>query len=383
MPREGRLKIQDTQGMAEETLNLKGGWTVEVCKGLHGTVYHCYGKSADKSNRRPFSDVDRAELVHQLKKAALLSTVELINWEIMENHYHVILFAPAETLSIEEAKQRHDAVKKERLIAHPETLPEELRDLSIFMKAALQGFAVFYNKTRKDDAGEPVECGGAVFRGRFKSTVIDTCKYFTACLLYVTLNRVRPGIVRDPAESRHSMWGEWCRTGKCPLSSRAQLILCLHFGLPATTSEADLFEVLDRIIRLAAESLAERLRQRERARQQALASMAKAEADPKFKSSPEAVSPLPARQDGDIEAWLDLLCAGSLGKLWIRGLAVGSSQFILWTKTMLAIRHQTGSGFSAIQEGVANSSLAIPGIAGNGLAPPLFSLIRTRPGKHA
>lgn len=47
---------------------------------------------------------------------------------------------------------------------------------------------------------------GTLWEGRFRSTVIDSERYFLACSRYVELNPVRAGIVREPAAYRWSSY---------------------------------------------------------------------------------------------------------------------------------------------------------------------------------
>jgi putative transposase len=45
---------------------------------------------------------------------------------------------------------------------------------------------------------------GALFEGRYRSTVVDADRYLLACMRYIELNPVRAALVSDPAEFRWS-----------------------------------------------------------------------------------------------------------------------------------------------------------------------------------
>ncbi len=49
---------------------------------------------------------------------------------------------------------------------------------------------------------------GALYEGRFKSSVIETSRYFLACMRYIELNPVRAHIVSHPARFRWSSHGQ-------------------------------------------------------------------------------------------------------------------------------------------------------------------------------
>jgi putative transposase len=48
---------------------------------------------------------------------------------------------------------------------------------------------------------------GALFEGRYRSTVVEADRYFLACMRYIELNPVRAGLVHGPAEFRWSSHG--------------------------------------------------------------------------------------------------------------------------------------------------------------------------------
>ena len=357
MARTARIKIRDGLGEGIAGINLGNGWTAEAVETLHGTVYHCYNRANGLETARPFTEEDKADLVGRLKQSARMFTVELVSWEIMGNHYHVVLFAPAEALSPEAAAERmRAALDGRKPLSVPAAgtpkwlaLPGKLRDVSEFIKDGTQKFTMNYNTNRKDKDGEPVRRHGALFDERFKSTVVDSFKYFLACMLYVILNPVRAGLHRDPAESRHGMWGEWCRTGRCPLSERVQALLRLHLGLAPDSPPEALFEAMSKIVRLATASV---LRKTGRA-------------GAPSRPGPEMAHPGAGPEE--INATFELLSSGALGAFWIRGIALGTRNFVNRIRRAIGLEAAEPDGASEDSD-----SGSAPDPAGGDADPPLF-----------
>lgn len=312
MARMARKKVRDCL----DELVLGNGWTAETECGLHGTVYHCYNRYVGNRCERPFTDEDQADLVRLLKLATKESTVLLLAWETMGNHFHVMLFVPAEALSPEAAAVFIKQARPGKKMPYPpgspkrDKLPEDLRDLSVYMRAPLRNFAVAFNKRHRDAKGNPRS--GHVFGGRFQSTVVGDHHYFMAALLYVILNPVRAGLCENALASRHGMWGEWNRTGRCPLAPRAVTLLRYHLGLLPDASHATVFKALKRLVELATEAILMKTR------------------PGNFAGGRRGGSPLPeagAKQE-QIDSCLELLAEAGLGLAWLRGGAVGSLEFI-------------------------------------------------------
>lgn len=312
MARMARKKVRDVLG----NFVVGNGWTAETERRLHGTVYHCYNRYVGDRCERPFTDEDQADLVRLLKLATRESTVVLLAWEIMGNHFHVMLFAPAEALSPEAAAAFIRQARPGKKMSHPpgspkwNKLPEDLRDLSVYMRTPLQNFAADFNKRHRDAKGNPRS--GHVFGGRFQSTVVGEHRYFMAALLYVILNPVRAGLCQNAQSSRHGMWGEWSRTGRCPLAPEAVALLRYHLGLSPDASHAMVFSALKRLVDLATEAILWRTRPES------------------FSGGLRGGAPLPAAgaSQEQIDACLELLADAGLGLAWLRGGAVGSPEFI-------------------------------------------------------
>lgn len=85
---------------------------------------------------------------------------------------------------------------------------------------------------------------GTLWEGRFKSSLIDTERYFLTCHRYIELNPVRAGLVREPAAYR------WSSHAHYAFGRRDRLIAehDLYLGLGANDTERQLvFQSLFRI----------------------------------------------------------------------------------------------------------------------------------------
>lgn len=80
--------------------------------------------------------------------------------------------------------------------------------LSAFMKQLNGQYGMYYRK-RKGGKGH-------VFQGRFKSTLIQEDAYMRMVIVYVLLNPVQKGIVRDPRAYRWSSIGEYYKEEDSP-----------------------------------------------------------------------------------------------------------------------------------------------------------------------
>jgi REP element-mobilizing transposase RayT len=80
--------------------------------------------------------------------------------------------------------------------------------LSAFMKQLNGQYGMYYRK-RKGGKGH-------VFQGRFKSTLIQEDAYMRMVIIYVLLNPVQKGIVRDPRAYRWSSIGEYYKEEDSP-----------------------------------------------------------------------------------------------------------------------------------------------------------------------
>lgn len=118
-------------------------------------------------------DIFRAEqdylfFLLALRDASIRHQLDVHSYVLMTNHFHIVATPRAPT------------------------------GLSDAMQVAGTKYVGYFNRryTRT----------GRLFEGPFKSSVIDTEKYWFTCMRYVELNPVRAGLVSDPADYRWSSY---------------------------------------------------------------------------------------------------------------------------------------------------------------------------------
>ena len=163
-------------------------------------------------------EVEKYKFLQHLKRTLSLYSIECLSAVVMSNHYHLILYLPKETFSIEEMAARIVRFKKGKLIASPQDFYTQRRheisnDLSYLMKEVQRGFTCWFNKTRK------FKRRGTLWEQRFKCTKLADSQALATCLKYIELNPVRAEIVNDPAEYRFSTYGIWQQSGKHPYAT--------------------------------------------------------------------------------------------------------------------------------------------------------------------
>lgn len=199
----------------------------------HGTYYHLLNRIAGVPGEFPFGEVEKEMLIRLLKKLAGLYTLDLLAWQVMGNHFHLVVFAPAAPPSPEEAARRFAAFHNGRRSLDPgspqcQQLAGRLRDISWFMHDLQQQFASWYNRTR------PVRRRGILWGDRFKSVILEGATAVWECIKYVELNCVRAGLAQDPADYRFGSWGEWNGAGAHPYAEA--LVRHLRYNLGEHTA---------------------------------------------------------------------------------------------------------------------------------------------------
>ncbi len=164
--------------------------------------------------------------VAMLRKTELFSGIEVLNYCVMDNHYHLLLRIPAGN-----EEDRHPIevlIKRYRIlygdgpgrggypdVARLKTILERedeesaywrkrlslrMEDLSAFMKTLNQRFSIWYNDHHLRY--------GTMWAGPFQAGVVeDDHSALAAVSAYIDLNPVRAGMVNDPKEYRWSGFG--------------------------------------------------------------------------------------------------------------------------------------------------------------------------------
>ena len=194
----------------------------------HGTYYHLISRVAGDPKDLPFGEPEKEQFIKTMKRLAAYYTLDLLAWQVMGNHFHIVAFAPERPPSPEEAARRYRAYHNDKKVLDPDTpechaLTEKLRDISCFMHDLLQQFAAWYNKTHGGRRG-------SLWAGRFKNPILEPRQTLLSLITYVELNAVRAKLVADPADYRFGSWGEWSATGTHPFAAALLRHLRYNFG---------------------------------------------------------------------------------------------------------------------------------------------------------
>jgi len=183
---------------------------------LSDGYYHLYNRAAGCPGDFPFGDVEREQLVRLVTDLARFYVIEPIDYVIMSNHFHLVVFAPGKPPSPTKTAARYNAYYPFRAPLRP-TEPEcgrqaeRMRDISEFMKDLQQKFTCWYNRSRTGGRRR-----GTLWAERFKSNLIEGQSGLWTLAKYVILNPWRAEMVEDPADYRWSSWGSWNGSGRHP-----------------------------------------------------------------------------------------------------------------------------------------------------------------------
>lgn len=181
-----------------------------------GVYLHVFNHCVEnRENDFPLGDVEKFKFLQHLKRTLTLYSIECLSAVVMSNHYHLILYIPKKTFSIEEMAARIIKFKKGKVLASPQDFYTQRRheisnDLSFLMKEIQRGFTCWFNKTCK------FKRRGTLWEQRFKCSKLADSQALATCLKYVELNPVRADIVDDPADYHFSTYGIWQQSGSHP-----------------------------------------------------------------------------------------------------------------------------------------------------------------------
>lgn len=179
------------------------------------TWHHCYNRAVGCSTDRPFDDADKEQFVSVLRRVAAFYAVRIVAYQVMSNHFHLLLQAPADPPSEEETIRRYEAFHAGKRTLRPGSKAclawqARLRDVSWCLRHLQHLYTAWYNRSR------PIRRRGPLWAGRFKNSVLDNGAALWACWQYIEFNPVRAGMVADPADYRFCSYGVWSQTGRHP-----------------------------------------------------------------------------------------------------------------------------------------------------------------------
>lgn len=193
---------------------------------------HAFNKVAGIPGFFPFGQKEKKRFISILRKLERYYVIDVVSYQVMSNHFHLVVHIPMQEPSPEEACERYEKYYrgKRRLIpgsARCASVQKRLRDISAFMHDLQSQFSTWFNDTHGRH--------GSLWAGRFKSTILQTGIAVWNCVKYVAMNPVRAGLVSDPGKYRFGSWGAWCTTGVHPfkISAVAHLIRAVPWPLKA------------------------------------------------------------------------------------------------------------------------------------------------------
>jgi REP element-mobilizing transposase RayT len=179
---------------------------------------------AGTSDFLPFGPVEKEQFVRLLHRLSKFYTVRIVAYQVMSNHFHLVVQAPDQVPSPGEVCARYHAYHQGRRTLEPIDprcieLGARMRDISWFMHDLQQQFACWYNRTRSERRR------GSLWAERFKNTLLGDASAVWECCKYVELNPVRAGLVDNPADYRFSSYGAWCGKGVHPFRQNVEQVL--------------------------------------------------------------------------------------------------------------------------------------------------------------
>jgi REP element-mobilizing transposase RayT len=179
--------------------------------------YHCYNRIAGTSRDLPFRNAEKEQFVRFLHRVCLLYTIRVVAYQVMSNHFHLLVHAPVEVPSPEETCRRYKAFHRGKRTIEPDspacrTWQVRCRDISWFMRHLQHLFTAWYNRTRL------IRRRGSLWADRFKNTLLEDGAAVWSCWRYIENNPVRANMVKDASDYRFCSYGIWQQTGRHPFA---------------------------------------------------------------------------------------------------------------------------------------------------------------------
>lgn len=209
------------------------------------TWHHCYNRAVGTAMDRPFGDVEKEQFVRILKRVSKLYTIRIASYQVMSNHFHLLVHAPCRIPSEEETCRRYKAFHRGKRTLTPGTplckaWQARLRDVSWFMRHLQQLFASWFNRTR------PIRRRGSLWAARFENVILEKGIAVWRCWNYVEHNPVRAKMVLNAADYRFCSYGVWSQRGRHPFEEHLNEIpLSMLVGRPGVNSLDEAYILLN------------------------------------------------------------------------------------------------------------------------------------------
>ena len=184
-------------------------------------VYHCMTRTVN--GEWMFTDVAKEVLRKQLWLVAEFCGLQIVTYQILSNHFHVLVRVPKKTeIADEELLRRYrllhpqptryqtarlEVIEAQLAESSPEGAAWRRRisalmgDVSQYMKLLKQRFSIWFNKSHKRF--------GTLWSERFKSVLVEgEREVLQTMAAYIDLNCVRARLVDDPKDYRFGGYAE-------------------------------------------------------------------------------------------------------------------------------------------------------------------------------
>ena len=222
---------------------------------VEGAYYHVMSRCALQAHLLKGDGGEVKEMfMKMLRRAESFSGVKVVNYCVMDNHFHLLLHVPrrkevpdgeldrrvrvlygerraseilgrwAEMLEQEGGEA---AVRRER-----DAMRRRMYDLSEFMKTFKQRFSLWYCRNHGN-------LEGTIWQGVFHSVLVEgRHDALGAVSAYITLNPVRAGIVDDPGDYAWSGYGAACAGD----AAAKRALLSTYFGNAAMSTKWEAYQ---------------------------------------------------------------------------------------------------------------------------------------------
>ncbi|MBN1269418.1 MAG: hypothetical protein JXB04_07520 [Kiritimatiellae bacterium] len=206
--------------------------------------YHLYNRVAGEPAFLPFDSREKEHFIRLLHRLNLFFSVKVVAYQVMSNHFHLLVHVPQEPPAPNETCRRYKAYYHGLRTLDPasprcQEIARRMRDISWYMQTLQQQFTRWYNRTR------PTRRRGGLWADRFKHTLLGNARAVWECWKYIEMNPVRAHMVAHPADYRFSSFGAWSGQGSHPFRDnlRQALLPCLADIYPFE-SEVQLYATL-------------------------------------------------------------------------------------------------------------------------------------------
>lgn len=179
--------------------------------------YHCYNRVVGTVQDRPFGPLEKEQFVRLLHRVHRLYAIRIVAYQVMSNHFHLLVQAPDREPETAEMCRRYAAFHGGRRTLDPDSEACRIwqarsRDISWFMRHLQHLFTAWYNRTR------PIRRRGPLWADRFKNTLLESGRAVWACWAYIENNPVRAGMTAAVSEYRFCSHGAWRQSGRHPFA---------------------------------------------------------------------------------------------------------------------------------------------------------------------